>query len=163
MSKSISTLFTDTAIAGVTKPTLTVPVINYDADYRLKSTAANEVTMVNTTTSLDEDETIRLAVSEINDIYKNTGVSTDVISNTKQGYSLLVQVVRTVKVTDSTNAAYSSYLPLSAHLVIKVPKAEAVTSATILDLVTRTIAVLYDGGTIKALAMLKGAISPKGL
>lgn len=163
MSKQISTVFNDTVIAGVTKPVLTIPVLNYDADFRLKSTTANEVSMVNTTTSLDEDETIRLSVSEINDIYKNTGISADIISNTRQGYSLLVQVVRTVKVTDPNNSAFSSYLPLSAHMVIKIPKAEGVTNDVVQDLITRTIGAFYDNGAIKALAMLKGAISPKGL
>ena len=163
MSKQLSTNFTDTAIAGVTAPVITLPVLNYDSDFRLKSSSPNEVSMVNTTTSLDVDETIRLSVAEIADIYKNTGVTADLISNTKLGYSLLVQVIRTVKVTDSANPAYCSYLPLAAHMVLKIPKAEGVTSDTIKELIARVVSTLYDGSTFKALGMLKGAISPKGL
>lgn len=163
MSKVISTTFTDTAISGVTAPSVTLPVINYDADFRMKSTAANEVSMVNTTTSLENDETIRISVSEIADIYKNAGISADYVVGSKQGYSLLVQVTRLVTVTDSTDPSYQAHLPLSAHLVLKMPKSEAITNATIQSMVSRVFGTLYEGGSIKALALLKGAISPKGL
>lgn len=163
MSKTIQTIFTDTAISGVTAPSLTVPVLNYDTDFRLKSGSVNEVIMVNTTTSLDADETIRLSVAEVQDIYKNSGIAVDLISDTKQGYSLLLQVNQIVKVTDSSNLNYEAHIPLSAHLVIKLPKAEAITNEVILKLVSRVVAPLYDNGVPKALSMLKGAISPKGL
>lgn len=163
MSKTISTIITDTPISGVTAASLTVPTLNYDADFRLKTGSANEVIMVNTTTSLDADETIRLSVAEVSDIYKNSGISADLVSDTKQGYSLLLQINQIVKVNDSANPAYESHIPLSAHMVIKLPKAEAITNDTIKNLVSRVIAPLYDKGTLKALSMLKGAISPKGL
>lgn len=163
MSKTISTIITDTPISGVTAAALTIPTLNYDADFRLKSGNANEVIMVNTTTSLDADETIRLSMSDIADIYKNAGVSADLVSDTKQGYSLLLQVNQIVKVNDSANPAYETHLPLSAHMVLKLPKAEAITNVAIQSLIARLIAPLYDKGTIKALSMLKGAISPKGL
>lgn len=164
MSKSINMVTADTAIAGVTAPTLTLPVLNYDSDFRLKkSNAANEVVMVNTTTGLDEDEQIRVAFNEIADIYKNAGISCDNVSSSKTGYSLLVQLTKTVKVTDSADATYSAHVPLSVHIVIKVPRMEAVTNETIKLLVSRLFATLYEGGALKALGMLKGAISPKGL
>lgn len=164
MSKSINMVLVDTAIAGVTAPTLTLPVLNYDSDFRLKkSNAANEITMVNTTTGLDEDEQIRVAFNEIADIYKNAGISCDNVSSSKTGYSLLVQLTKTVKVVDSADATYSAHVPLSVHIVIKVPRMEAVTNETIKLLVSRLFATLYEGGTLKALGMLKGAISPKGL
>lgn len=164
MSKSINMVLVDTAIAGVTAPTLTLPVLNYDSDFRLKkSNAANEITMVNTTTGLDEDEQIRVAFNEIADIYKNAGISCDNVSSSKTGYSLLVQLTKTVKVADSADATYSAHVPLSVHIVIKVPRMEAVTNETIKLLVSRLFATLYEGGTLKALGMLKGAISPKGL
>lgn len=163
MSKTISTIITDTPISGVTAASITVPTLNYDADYRLKTSSANEVIMVNTTTSLDADETIRLSVAEISDIYRNSGISADLVSDTKQGYSLLLQINQIVKVNDSSNPAYESHIPLSAHMVIKLPRAEAITNDTIKNLVARVIAPLYDKGSLKALSMLKGAISPKGL
>lgn len=163
MSKTIQTIFTDTAIAGVTAPSLPIPVLNYDTDFRLKSGSANEVIMVNTTTSLDADETIRLSVADISDIYKNSGITVDLMSDTKQGYSLLLQVTQIVKVNDSANPNYETHLPLSVHMVIKLPKAEAITNDAIVKLVSRVIAPLYDRGVPKALSMLKGAISPKGL
>lgn len=164
MSKQISTSLADTPISGVTAPSITLPVLNYDADFRLKAvSAANEVVMVNTTTSLDEDEQIRMAVSDISDIYKNAGISCDSIISNKQGYSLLVQLTKTVKIVDSTDATYTAHVPISAHMVIKIPKHEAITNAVIMDTVKRLVSSLYEGGTVKALALLKGAVSPKGL
>lgn len=164
MSKQISTSLADTPISGVTAPSITLPVLNYDADFRLKAVStANEVVMVNTTTSLDEDEQIRMAVSDISDIYKNAGISCDSIISNKQGYSLLVQLTKTVKIVDSTDATYTAHVPISAHMVIKIPKHEAITNAVIMDTVKRLVSSLYEDGTVKALALLKGAVSPKGL
>lgn len=164
MSKQISTSLADTPISGVTAPSITLPVLNYDADFRLKAVStANEVVMVNTTTSLDEDEQIRMAVSDISDIYKNAGISCDSVISNKQGYSLLVQLTKTVKIVDSTDATYTAHVPISAHMVIKIPKHEAITNVVIMDTVKRLVSSLYEGGTVKALALLKGAVSPKGL
>lgn len=164
MSKQISTSLADTPISGVTAPSITLPVLNYDADFRLKAVStANEVVMVNTTTSLDEDEQIRMAVSDISDIYKNAGISCDSVISNKQGYSLLVQLTKTVKIVDSTDATYTAHVPISAHMVIKIPKHEAITNEVIMDTVKRLVSSLYEGGTVKALALLKGAVSPKGL
>lgn len=164
MSYTVNNSVTDTAISGVTAPVLTLPVLNYDADYRLKaSSTANEVVMVNTTTSLDTDESIRIAVSDITDIYKNAGISCDSIISNKQGYSLLIQLNKTVKITDSVDATYSAHVPITANLVIKIPKHEAMTNVVLQDTVKRLVSALYENGTIKALALLKGAISPKGL
>lgn len=164
MSKTINTAVIDTAISGVTAPSLTLPVLNYDSDFRLKTSRnANEVIMVNTTTGLAEDEQIRVAFNEIADVYKNAGISCDNVSSSKTGYTLLVQLNKAVPIKDSTDVTYSSVVPLSAHMVIKVPKSEAITNDTIKLMVTRLVAILYEGGALKALGMLKGAISPKGL
>lgn len=164
MSKIINMVSIDTAISGVTAPSLTLPVLNYDSDFRLKTSSnANEVVMVNTTTGLDEDEQIRIAFNEIADIYKNSGISCDNVSSSKTGYSLLVQLTKTVQLTDNADATFSAHVPISVHMVIKVPKIEAITNDTIKILVSRLFAALYEGGTLKALGMLKGAISPKGL
>lgn len=164
MSKTIKTVFTDTTIAGVTAPSLTLPVLNYNADFRLKQSAStDEVVMVNTTTAIDEDEKVRIAVSSIADIFKNSGMTCQLIGETTEGYSILTQVTRTVTVNDSSNPAYANHLPLSAHIVVKVPKHEVITNAVILDLVKRAVATFYEEGVFKAVSMFKGAINPKGL
>lgn len=164
MSKIINLTAKDTVQNGVTAPVLTLPILNYAADFRLKqSSSANEVILVNTKTGLDEDEQIRIAFNEIADIYKNSGISCDNVSSSKTGCSLLVQLTKTVKLTDSTDATFSAHVPLSAHMVIKVPKVEGLTNEAILTIVTRLFATLFDGSTNQALGMLKGAIAPKGL
>lgn len=164
MSKIIKTTFTDTPISGVTAPSLPLPVINYNSDFRLKnSTNKDEVIMVNTNCAINEDEKVRIAVSSINDIFKTSGIVCDSVGETKEGYSLVAQVTRTVTVADDQNPSYTNHLPLSAHIVVKVPKHEAITDTVILALIERACATLYEEGKFKAISMLKGAINPKGL
>lgn len=162
--KSVNLSVTDTPISGVSAPSVTIPVLNYDSDFRLKpSSSANEVILVNTKTSLDEDEQIRISATDISDIYKNAGISADLVSSTKEGYSLLIQLTKVVKETDSANVNYVAHLPFSAHIVLKIPKTESVTNENITTLVTRLMGALYETGSPKVIALLKGAISPKGL
>lgn len=164
MPKTIKTVFTDTAITGVTAPSLVLPVLNYNSDFRLKnSTDKDEVVMINTSSAIDEDEKVRIAVSSINDIFKTSGIVCDLVGETKEGYSLVAQVTRTVTVADSANPSYTNHLPLSAHIVVKVPKHEAITNDVIKALIERAFATLYEEGVFKAVSMLKGAINPKGL
>lgn len=163
MSILISTGCADTAISGVTAPALTMPVINYAVDYRVKSETTKEVVLTNTTSPLDQPETIRFGFSEIADIYAKSGLNTDQISGTTKGVNVLAQINETLKVTDSSNAAFSQYLPISAHLVVKVPQSGYITPAIVKTLITRLIATLYEDGVSNISSLSKGVLTPKAL
>lgn len=154
---------TDTPISGVSAPTLTIPVVNYSTDYRVKSDSSKEVILSNITSPLDQAETIRLGFSEIANVYTNAGLNADQIIGPKNGVSLLTQLTTTLKVTDDTGANVLGYLPISAHMVIKVPKSSYITNDIVKTIVTRLTGTLYSEGTINALTLLRGALSPKGL
>lgn len=162
---SIITSFgtSDTTIAGVTPPVITTPVLNYKTDFRVKSESSKEVIAVNTTTPLDQTETIRFGYSEIANIYANSNISSDFISGSKTGINLLVQLTDIVKVSDTTNTSFAQYLPLSAHLVIKVPQSGYVTTAMIQGLIARLNACLYENGTSLINPLTKGILKPASL
>lgn len=163
MSIVISNGYVDTTLAGVTAPTLTVPVLNYGTDFRVKVESSKETILTNTSTPLDQPETIRFGFSEIADVYSKSGLNTDQISGTLKGLNLLAQINETIKVTDTANAAFSQYLPISAHLVIKVPQSGYITPAMITTLVTRLVATLYESGVSNLPALSKGVLTPKSL
>lgn len=163
MSISISTGCVDTAVSGVTAPTLTIPVLNYGTDFRVKTESAKEVILTNTTSPLDQNETVRFGFSEIADIYAKSGLNSDQKSGTLKGVNVLAQINETMKVTDSTNAAFSQYLPMSAHLVIKVPQSGYITPAIVQTLITRLIATLYENGVSNISSLTKGVLVPRQL
>lgn len=163
MSITKSMGYSDTAVSGVTAPTITTKVLNFESDFRVKSESAKEVVLVNTTTPLDQNETIRFGFSEIADIYAKSGINSDLVVGSKKGINLLSQLTEIVKVTDSANSAFTQYLPISAHLVIKVPQSSYIDSALVQDLITRLISTLYQNGASLVPALAKGVLTPKGL
>lgn len=163
MSIVTSLGYSDTAMSGVTAPSISAPNLNYGVDFRIKSESNKEVVLTNTTAPLDQIETIRFGYSEIADVYSKSGLNSDQIPGTKKGINLLVQVNDTLKITDSGNAAFSQYLPISAHMVIKVPQSGYITPAIVATLISRLNATLYESGSSNLSALLKGVLTPKSL
>lgn len=161
--KTISTGYADTAISGVTAPSVTLPVINFSDDYRVKAESTNEVILCNITSPLDQPATIRYGYSDIANIYKNSGISSDFVAGTVKGANLLAQVTETIKVTDSVDASFAQYLPISAHLVLKVPQSAYIDNAQMQRITQRLLATLYNKGVPNLPALLKGVIKPKEL
>lgn len=164
MSQTVTT-YSDTPISGVTAPSLSLPVLNYDTDWRVISRSNNEVIISNNSLDIDEDETIRISVSPIKDIYNSLGLQTDAKAPLKNGYALLIQRKATVKVadTDSNGNVKYTYLPVSTHCVLKFPCNAVITDDYIKTALSRTLGALYENGVSKIVPMLKGAIDPKGL
>jgi len=163
MSIIVSTGCTDTVQAGVTAPTKNLPVINYDKDFRVKSTSSKETVLINTSSPLDQVETVRFGFSEIANIYAKSGLNLDQVSGSVKGINVLAQLTETIKVTDSANAAFVQYLPISAHLVIKAPQSGYITPDVLDTLLTRLIGTLYENGVSILPALSKGVLTPKSL
>lgn len=163
MSIVISTGTSDTAISGVTAPAVTLPVINYGVDFRVKTEAAKEVVLVNTTTPLDQPESLRFGYSEIANIYAKSGLNSDQIPGSVKGVNLLAQINETLKVSDSANASFAQYLPISAHIVIKAPQSGYITPDVIQALINRLYASLYENGSSSLPSLMKGVLTPKAL
>lgn len=152
--------YTDTIVPGAPTPAFTpIPVINWASDFAVKTESAGEIVLVNTTTPYDQNEKIRFGFSEISDVYKNSDLGVDQQSTSKAGVNVLVQITENVKVTDSAvSSGALAYLPLSAHIVLKVPKSAYIDDAVVTTLLKRLIGTLYKNGVMDVKPLLKGSL-----
>jgi len=166
MSKSVSFNYTDTAISGVTSLNLPRGLVNFGADWKIKEQEPEEAIVTNLTSPLSFPEKMRFSTSEVADVYKGAGVDPSMYAPSRRGVSLLGQVTEVWTVTDSTDASYQVALPVSAHLVIKVPNNENITPAMVQTLLGRLVSGLYETGstgTTRIAAMLRGSLLPSDL
>jgi len=99
----------------------------------------------NVVNALDQPNTLRFSVSAVNDVFKGSDAA-PIAGQRVDGLSVLAQVTETWKVTDSvTGVVY--YLPISAHMVIKVPVDANITGAALQALVARLAGSIDRGGT----------------
>lgn len=167
MTKVITKGYIDTPVEGV--PTLTFPraVLNIDKDFRVKSNNnGKEVVLTNITSPIDRPENIRIAYTDVANIYNGTGIEPSVAAPTKRGISVLAQVTDVISVTDSADADFRVDLPLSAHLVLKVPASEYVTAVQVKEVIGRLLSTIYDTGSTadsRLEGILRGSLVPTEL
>lgn len=163
MSIVVTNNYTDSAIAGYSEQTLTIAPLNFGADFVKQSDVGGQAILINKTSPLGVEEKVRLSVTEIANIYNGTGIDSSVASPTKRGVSLLSQVTNVISVTDDATPDYRIDLPMSAHLVIKIPKSEHVDASDVVSLVERLLATLFDTGvstTSRLEGLLRGSLVP---
>lgn len=167
MALTKSNGYTDTPIEGVSSLTFPRAILNFGKDFRVKAnTAGKEVVLTNITSPIDRPEKIRIAYSDIANIYSGTGVDASVSAPTKRGVSLLAQVTDVISVTDAANPDYRVDLPVSYHLVIKVPSSELLTTDDIKAGIGRLLSSLFDAGVTsntRLEAILRGSLVPSEL
>lgn len=167
MAKVISKGFIDTPINGVSSLNFTRGLLNYKADFRVKSEdAGKEVVLTNITSPIDRPEKIRIAFSDVSNVYNGSGIESGVYAPTKRGVSVLAQVTNVISVTDDTDPTYRVDLPVSYHLVIKVPVSEAITGQVIQEGIGRLLSGLFDTGstsTIRLESILRGSLTPSDM
>lgn len=166
MAKSLSLGFTDTPIEGVTSLNFARGLVNYGVDYRVKSEGSGELMLTNLTSPVDCPERVRVAYSEVSNIYNGTGIEPTLYSTTKRGVSIMIQVTDVMSVTDDADPDFRYDLPISSHLVIKTAVDALVTPAIVLQIVGRVISGLYDTGstqTTRLAAILRGSLKPSDL
>lgn len=167
MAKVKSLGYTDTPVQGVTSLTFPRAVLNFGADFRVKANQpGKEVVLTNLTCPVDRPEKIRIAYTDVSNVYSGTDIDSSVYSPTKRGVSILVQLTETISVTDSTDADFRVDLPVSYHLVVKVPASEFISAADIQTGLGRLVSGLFDTGstaTTRLEAILRGSLVPSGL
>jgi hypothetical protein len=162
MAKVTNNGYTDTPVSGVASLTFPRAVLNIKQDFRVKSNKdGKEVVMTNITSPIDRPENIRLAYTDIANVYNGTGIEPSVAAPTKKGVSILAQATEVLSVSDSADADFRVDLPVSAHLVIKVPASEYITPAVVQTLIGRLLSSLYDTGSTsdsRLAAILRGSL-----
>lgn len=163
MTKQISWGFTDTPISGVSELKFDRGMLNFGADFRVKTQASSEAVLTNTTSPLDRPEKVRFARTEVKDIYANTDIDPSVYAPSRKGLSIVAQVTEVLSVTDTNDAEYRVDLPVSAHLVLRTPANEHITPEIVFDVIGRLVSTLYDTGSSEASrlnALLRGSLLP---
>jgi hypothetical protein len=106
--------------------------------------SGKEVVLTAVAAPLDAPTKIRYAYSEVANIYAGSGIDPSFYSPSKRGMSILVQLTHTVRVTDSEDPSYQVDLPVSAHLVIKVPNHAYFGDSDVMDsIVSGLLSCLY--------------------
>ena len=163
MAKSVSVGYTDTAIVGNPVLNLLRGSVNFGADFRVKQESPNEVILVNLTSPVDRPEKFRFSYSEVANIYSGTDVDPSVYAPSKRGVSVLCQLTETLSVTDDTDPSYRVDLPISAHLVLKLPANENITATMLQTIFARMASGLYATGlttTSRIDSMVRGSLKP---
>lgn len=166
MSKVTSFGYTDTAPAGGATKTLTRPNLNYAANFSVVSNTDNKAVITNLTTPVDQQETIRWQESNVANIYDGTTIDPSVFATSKQGISLVAQVNNVLRVTDSVDATFQVDLPISVHMVVKLPKSQYITSANLEAVIARCVAAYYDTdstGVTRIDKLVRGSMLPSTL
>lgn len=166
---AIVTSFGYTDSASATK-NIAIPDLSYTTDFAVTKDVADEVVLTNRTSPIDQPETIRFGYQNVANVYANTGIDPSYMSVTKRGVSLVAQVNDILRVTceSAENSCNMNVvdLPLTAHVVVKVPLNQYVTAETAMAVVNRAISSLYDTGktsTSRLEAMLRHALTPTGM
>lgn len=164
MTTSLNPGYTDTPIEGAVAAKLNAAPVNFAEDFRVLNTKPGEATITNITSPADRPEKIRFASNHIANIYNQTGVSPERFGPTKTGRSVLVQLTDVLSVQESGSDEDLYQLPLSAHLVIRVPNSEHITDEVILNQLSRLYACLFDTGvdnTNRLKALVRGSLLPR--
>lgn len=161
MAYSLNKGYTD----SITTPkTVSIPDLKYSTDFKVSTDVPGEVIMTNVTSPLDRNETIRFALTNVKDIYSNTGVDPSCMAASHQGISLVAQVSDVWRYADAAvPTAAVVDLPISAHLVIKAPKSSFLAADDYLAIAQRAFALLFATGSVtsgRLMSLLKGALDP---
>lgn len=162
MSKSLSFSYTDTAFGSPATLNFVRANTNYGVDFAEKERTSGESKITNITAANDRPENIRIAYSEVKNIYANSGIEAVNQAPSTKGFSLVSQITEVGRVTESvTGATYD--LPISAHIVIKAPNDSLITAAVIETVLKRLLSSLYNDNvttTTRLAELMKGAVTP---
>lgn len=137
---TVSKQYADTV---TTKKNLAIPDLSFATDYIVVTDEPNEAVIANKTGSdLVPHETIRLARSEVANIYQ--GVSTDsaMMLPYKKGVQVMAEVQTSYKAVNGTSKAEYD-IPLKGRLVLRLPTFSAVTDEMVADFIVRVISSAF--------------------
>jgi hypothetical protein len=165
MAKTTSFGYTDTA-DGTSTRAFTRANLNWPVDFVPLEKSDMKFQGANKTSPLDQLEVIRVQASEISDVYKGTTIDPSAYAGSRKGLSIVAQVNDILRVTDAAVPDYQVDLPISCHLVIKVPQSSMITADQVMSVVGRALAALFDSNMITSARignLLRGAMTPSGL
>lgn len=154
--------YKDTELTGVSAPEVPVTNLNYTADYRVVRSGNGECILTNIQTPIDQPETIRVAYKKVNDVFAGSNLNKlQAAAIDKTGVQILVQDCASLKQTNADGSSVT--VPVSLHLVAKIPTGIEIDQSIITGQLSRLLGVLYEDGGSRVSSLVKGAIIPKNL
>lgn len=142
MAKSVNVNYTDTT-GGATHG-ITIPSVNFGADFRAKKEQVGEIVLTNMTSPLGLPEQIEFYSSEVPDVYAGTSVDRALMAPSRKGIKFIAKLRDTYTVTDDTDTSYEIALPMEAHLVCKVAANANLTTEMVVAFISRFLAGLFE-------------------
>lgn len=134
--------FTDTKSA--TPLEVEVPQIDYASDWTLLSQTAKEVSLVNTTTPVDQPYTCRFAIQDVANVYKGRpDIDPVLYGPTKKGKSLVVDSLPTLRITNDQTGALTDY-PLRVYTVCQWPVTAGIDASDLRTIIMQNLGLFFD-------------------
>lgn len=157
---------TDTIVSQGLSLKLDRGIPNFGADFKTRTDEPSEVILTNLNSPVAYPENFRFATSKVANIYKGTGIAATSHSQVSTGTNVLCQLTETWTVQDDTDPNYCVALPVSAHIVLKVPDDPMITVDDITGLLGRAISGLFETGSTsghRIQALLRGSLKPSDI
>jgi len=123
--------------------------------YVLRTDNPGETVYQNVSCNIDQPNYVKYSAAVVPDMFKNISLSPIEGQTGVQGLNYLIQVAETWAMRDGI-ATPSAFLPVSAHIVLKLPQHVAVDATAVTGLVCRLLGALC--GTNQDLASGLGSI-----
>lgn len=122
---------------------ITPKALQFGDDYEKVAESKDEVRLVSNKSPLGREDKFRFAISEVANIYTNSGIDKAMQSQLKSGTKVLFGANSVLTFTDSgTGDVYDK--PIYGTITLTVPKDPAITSAIVQDFVAQLMAGLAD-------------------
>lgn len=148
MAKIMTMNYSDTAISGVSTLSLPLSVLNFGADWVMQQSVADKAVAVNMLSPADRPETLMWGISSLSNVYAGKGIEAPYQSQSKKGYSIVVQLANYGTVTDSTDPSYTAYEPFTTHVVFRFPAIEQVTGSVLKAQLGRLADACFNSGVV---------------
>jgi hypothetical protein len=157
--------YTDTT-GGATHE-ISIPSVNFGADFRVASNEPDEIIITNLTSPLGYAEVVRFQTKQLADIYANTSVDKALYAASRKGRQIYIALNDIFRVVDSNDASFEMALPLSASLTVKFPQNAMITQSVIVALIERLVGLLFETDdeamSPRIKALIRGSLKPKDL
>lgn len=163
MPKTINLNHCDTAVPDISALSLPRSILNFGADYRVRSDEPKEAVITNLTSPIGKGETFKFGCSDVKNIYQNTPIDASAQSPSKRGVQVLVQLKDCWTISDSVLLTEYT-VPVEGHIVLKIPSVDGISSTDIEQFVGRLVSGLFETGSSdgsRIESMFRGSLLPR--
>lgn len=133
------------------------------SQFGLKVDEPSECIITNLNAPIGRDETVRYANFDVDNIYRNSGISIDAQQPVKAGVKVVISIRQVWSIAkgegDTTVPSYS--LPVTGQLSLTIPKNEVITAGDVEQLMLQVLGAAYDAqGSSKVANLIKGSLKP---